>query len=115
MAKTLQRAKDFSLAGRLGPVHVDLPYDLMQAAASDADMPQRVVRRRFHEGSPSPSRAPGHSAGLEALAGAIDGATRPAIIAGFQLAREGPGDDAACLKFAERLNVPVFDSLAAKG
>jgi acetolactate synthase-1/2/3 large subunit len=140
-AKTLQRAIDLSLAGRPGPVHVDLPYDLMQAEASAADMPQPSTTQRFFDGmshvyeagtSHAPAFMPGLSTGsdapafmpgstpnatpgLQALAAAIEGATRPAIVAGFQIARHGPGAEAAFLEFAEKLNVPVFNSLAAKG
>jgi acetolactate synthase-1/2/3 large subunit len=104
-AKTLRRAIDLSLAGRPGPVHVDLPYDLMQAPASDADMPQPVATERYLSSGK----------GIQALAAAIEGATRPAIVAGFQVAREGAAAEQAFLAFAEKLNVPVFNSLAAKG
>ncbi len=128
-AKTLQRAIDLSLAGRQGPVHVDLPYDLMQAEASDADMPQTSNSQRYLDGMTAgnseadtrhapgfiPGFTPNATPGLQALAAAIEGATRPAIVAGFQMARQGPGAEAAFLEFAEKLNVPVFNSLAAKG
>ncbi len=108
-AKTLQRAIDLSMAGRQGPVHVDLPYDLMQAEASDADLPAPQKTERFL------ASAGADSPGIQALAAAIEGATRPAIVAGFQMSREGPAAEAAFLEFAEKLNVPVFNSLAAKG
>ena len=119
-AKSLQRAIDLSLAGRPGPVHVDLPYDLMQAEASDDDMPQSSSSKRYFEAfSPSPPAGRGLgggvASGIHALAAAIEGATRPAIVAGFQMSREGPAAEAAFLEFAENLNVPVFNSLAAKG
>jgi acetolactate synthase-1/2/3 large subunit len=119
-AKTLQRAIDLSMAGRQGPVHVDLPYDLMQAEATDRDMPQPMTTKRFFDapgvgttlaGVPDgPLAKP--TAGIDAVAAAIEGATRPAVVAGFQIAREGAGTEAAFLQFAEKLNVPVFNSLA---
>jgi acetolactate synthase-1/2/3 large subunit len=115
-AKTLQRAIDLTTTGRPGPVHVDLPYDLMQATAGDADMPQPVTTERFLDPAIAGSTArAAPTDGLQALAGAIESATRPAIVAGFQIAREGEGAEAAFLEFAEKLNVPVFNSLAAKG
>jgi acetolactate synthase-1/2/3 large subunit len=108
-ALTLQRAIDLSLSGRPGPVHVDLPYDVMQAEAKDADMPKPVKRQRFLGGA-------GHdSPAMTALVDAIEGASRPAIVAGFQINRNGPGAEAAFLAFAEKLGVPVFNSVAAKG
>jgi acetolactate synthase-1/2/3 large subunit len=82
-------------------------------------MPQPSTTQRFFD--PPATDAPGFirgyrpTAGLHALAAAIEGATRPAIVAGFQMSREGPGAEAAFLEFAEKLNVPVFNSLAAKG
>jgi len=108
-ARTLQRAIDLAMAGRQGPVHVDLPYDLMQAEASVADMPPEGATQRFEapvvEGSE----------GLAALAGAIEGATRPAVIVGLQVNRAGEGVEAEFLRFAEKLGVPVMATLSAKG
>ena len=108
-AKTLRRAIDLSLAGRQGPVHLDLAYDLMQAEAPSGTMPQPQKTGRYF------GSAGNDSAGIQALAAAIEGATRPAVVAGFQMSRQGPGAEAAFLEFAEKLNVPVFNSLAAKG
>src|SRR5690606_8462169 len=52
---------------------------------------------------------------LQALAAAIEGASRPAVVAGFQMSRQGPGAEEAFVEFAKNLNVPVFNSMAAKG
>jgi acetolactate synthase-1/2/3 large subunit len=108
-ARTLQRAVDLAMAGRQGPVHVDLPYDLMQAEASAADMPPEGDTQRFA------APALEGSEGLAALAAAIEGATRPAVIAGLQVNRAGEGAEAEFLRFAEKLGVPVMATLSAKG
>ncbi len=108
-ALTIQRAIDLSLEGRQGPVHVDLPYDVMLAEASEADMPRPASRDRFvgSVGADSP--------GLQALAEAIESASRPAVVVGFQVNRHGGGAESAFINFAEKLGVPVFNSMAAKG
>ena len=109
-ALTIQRAIDLSLEGRQGPVHVDLPYDVMLAEASEADMPPpaitRALRRQRRAAtapasrpSPRPSRAP---------------RARP-WSSGFQVNRHGGGAESAFINFAEKLGVPVFNSMAAKG
>jgi acetolactate synthase-1/2/3 large subunit len=108
-AQTLRRAIDLSMAPRPGPVHVDLPYDVMQAQASEADLPSPEAPKRYV------ASAGAGSPGIEALAAAIEGATRPAVVAGFQINRRGEGAERAFLEFAQKLNVPVFNSLAAKG
>src|SRR5690606_17611440 len=77
--------------------------------ASEADMPREERTQRFlgAPGADSPS--------IQSLAAAIEQARRPAVVVGFQVSREGPGAERAFLEFAQRLNVPVFNSLAAKG
>jgi acetolactate synthase-1/2/3 large subunit len=107
-ATTLQRAIDLSLDGRPGPVHVDLPYDVMLAEATDADFPPTTERRRFFAQTSD-------GAGLQALASAIESARRPALIAGLQVSRRGEAAERAFVELAEKLGVPVFASLGAKG
>ncbi|HWC28806.1 MAG TPA: thiamine pyrophosphate-binding protein, partial [Dehalococcoidia bacterium] len=108
-AKTLQRAIDLAMAGRQGPVHVDLPYDMMQAEASEADLPAEGAAQRFA------ATAGEGSEGLGALIAAIEGATRPALIAGLQVNRAGEGAEAEFVRLAEKLGVPVMATLSAKG
>jgi acetolactate synthase-1/2/3 large subunit len=88
---------------------VDLPYDVMQASAPDADLPSPQTLRRYV------ASAGVDSPGVEALAAAIEAATRPAVVAGFQISRSGEAAERAFLDFALKLGVPVFNSLAAKG
>jgi acetolactate synthase-1/2/3 large subunit len=72
-------------------------------------MPRPVTRERFAGsiGADSP--------GLHALAEAIENASRPAVVVGFQVNRHGGGAESAFISFAEKLGVPVFNSMAAKG
>ena len=107
-AATLRRALDLAVDGRQGPVHVDLPYDVM-LTATPSDLPPLDRRRRFL------NRAGGDNAGLAVIAEAIERAQRPAVIAGLQVSRHGASAEAAFVAFVERLGVTVFTSLAAKG
>jgi acetolactate synthase-1/2/3 large subunit len=106
-AQTMRRAIDLCMDGRPGPVHLDLPYDVMLSEASEADFPRQLSRQKF--------LFDGAGAGLAAAAAAIESAQRPAVIAGLQIGRRGPGAEKAFQDFAERLGVPVLASLGAKG
>jgi acetolactate synthase-1/2/3 large subunit len=108
-AATIQRAIDLTMEGRPGPVHVDLPYDVMLAEASDGEFPTTNKRQRFF------GQAAGESEGIQALATAIESARRPALIAGLQISRRGEAAERAFVDLAEKLGVPVFASLSAKG
>jgi len=108
-ARTVERAIDLAMTGRQGPVHIDLPYDVMLAQASDADLPVAGEQRRFI------APAGDGNAGLALLTAAIEGATRPALIVGLQVNRAGETAEAEFVHFAEKLGVPVMATLAAKG
>src|SRR5205823_4749113 len=88
------------------PVHIDLPYDVMLSQALDGQ-PDRLQSMAVAEAEEIPA--------LEAIAAAIDGATRPAIIAGLQVTRSGVAAEIALRALAERLGAPVFASMSAKG
>ena len=107
--ETMRRALLLAMEGRQGPVHIDLPYDLMQAEAplnafQKIDPPKRFLGRI---GTDHP--------GLAAAKKEISKAARPAVIAGLQINRSGKEAEIAFVKFAERLGAPVFESMAAKG
>ncbi|HEX4997298.1 MAG TPA: thiamine pyrophosphate-binding protein, partial [Terriglobia bacterium] len=106
-AATMRRALELSLDGRPGPVHVDLPYDVMLAAAEESHFPKGAVRRRF-----STDAVP---SGFSAVADAIHAAKRPAVIAGLQIGRRGIAAERALAQFVEKLGAPVLASLGAKG
>jgi acetolactate synthase-1/2/3 large subunit len=108
-AKMLQRAIDLAMSGRQGPVHVDLPYDVMQAEAGDGDMPLDGERQRFL------APAGENNEGLAALSATIEGARRPAVVVGLQVNRAGEEAEREFVRFAEKLGVPVMATLSAKG
>ncbi len=108
-ATIMRRAIDLALDGRPGPVHVDLPYDVMLTEAPPAAFPARRARERFV------ARLGSESAGIEAASRAIEQARRPLVIVGLQVNRAGVAAEDAFVAFAEKLGAPVFASLAAKG
>ena len=108
-AVTLRRAVALAMEGRPGPVHVDLPYDVMLAQApGSAFLPAPDGERHV-------ARAGADHPGLRAAAREIARAQRPVLIAGLQVNRSGEAAERALLAFAERLGAPVFASPAAKG
>ncbi|MBT3352218.1 MAG: thiamine pyrophosphate-binding protein [Nitrospinaceae bacterium] len=109
-AVTMRRAIALAMDGRQGPVHVDIPYDVMQAEAEASDFPPDGVGARRFAG-----KIGNNHAGLEVAAAEIARADRPAILVGLQVNRSGQEAEEAFVAFAERLGAPVFASLAAKG
>lgn len=103
-ALTMRRAIALALEGRPGPVHVDLPYDVMLAPAA---APQAL--------GPLPGPRPPEPEQLEAAMAMLEAARRPAVIVGLQVSRRGEAAEAAFASLAEKLAAPVFASLAAKG
>jgi acetolactate synthase-1/2/3 large subunit len=108
-ALTMRGAIALAMEGRQGPVHVDLPYDVMvsdalleSTAPSDSDHVDMVRTNMDH-------------AALASAAQAILASKAPAIIVGLQVNRSGLKAESAFLAFAEHLRAPVFASLAAKG
>ena len=108
-AVTMRRAIALAMEGRQGPVHVDLPYDVMvrdappeSPAPSDSDQVDAV-------------RTEVYRASLGSAAQAIRTSKAPAVIVGLQVNRSGLEAESAFLAFAEQLGAPVFASLAAKG
>ncbi|MEK6709703.1 MAG: thiamine pyrophosphate-binding protein [Nitrospinota bacterium] len=108
-ATTMRQAIRLAMAGRPGPVHVDLPYDVMLAQAPEgASSPAPEGERHI-------ARAGADHPGLQAAAGEIARAQRPVLIAGLQVNRSGEAAERALRALAERLGAPVFNSPAAKG
>ena len=109
VASTMRQAVALSVSGRPGPVHIDMPYDVMLAEipVSAADQPQEHRRYIARAGLDHP--------GIRAAAERIQRAARPAIIVGLQVNRSGEAAEQGVVALAERLGAPVFASLAAKG
>jgi len=108
-AVTIRRALALAMEGRPGPVHVDLPYDVMLAEAAEADLPPRDAGERHI------ARIGAEHPGIEAAVREIGRAERPAVIVGLQVNRAGEEAERAFVEFCERLGAPVFASLSAKG
>jgi acetolactate synthase-1/2/3 large subunit len=106
-AATIREGISMAMSGRQGPVHVDLPYDVMLAEAPESafDVPTGV----------SDAQVRVDDVALQRALDAINGARRPVLIAGLQVNRAGSAAEDAFVRLAERLNAPVFASLAAKG
>lgn len=95
----LDRAFTHLLTGRPGPVHVEIPTDVMPLAAPEAPRAQRPTR-------------PAPDAGLiTEAARLLNRAERPVILAGGG----ARGQDAALRQLAETLDAPVILTVNARG
>lgn len=103
--RSTRRALQLALEGRPGPVHLDLPDDVMQHEA--AGLPEPWPQQRWH-GAPSPD-----SAAIQSLAATIQQATRPILVAGLGVNRSGC--EAQLQTLAETLQAPVLLAVSAKG
>lgn len=108
-AVTMRRAIALATSGRPGPVHVDMPYDVMLAEASPEAFPPSIQSESHI------ARGCDNHPGLEAAVREITKAQRPVVIIGLQVNRSGQETNRAFIPFAENLGAPVFASLASKG
>ncbi|MBI2132713.1 MAG: thiamine pyrophosphate-binding protein, partial [Candidatus Tectomicrobia bacterium] len=88
-AVTMRRALALAMEGRPGPVHVDLPYDVMLAQAPEGALAPAP------DGERHIARAGADHPGLQAAAREIARAQRPALIAGLQVNRSGEAAERA--------------------
>ncbi|PVG81549.1 acetolactate synthase [Nocardioides gansuensis] len=104
ISSALQEAWEVALSAPHGPVWVEVPQDVLLATTT---LP------RVEPVPPSPRvLAPRPELVAEAVR-LLDGADRPAIIAGGGVVRSGA--EAALLELAERLRAPVVTTFGAKG
>ena len=108
-AAVIRRALALAAEGRPGPVHVDLPYDVMLADAEEGDFPPKEKPRKYV------GRAGSAHPGIAAAAAAVSEADRPIVIAGLQVNRSGREAEKQFVRFAERLGAPVLAAPSAKG
>jgi acetolactate synthase-1/2/3 large subunit len=103
LPEVMKRSFLIATAGRYGPVHIDLPVDILQEEISDADMkkPVRV---------PRPKR---NLSGLLDAIKLLEGAERPTILVGGGVSWSRAGPEIAQL--AEMLTAPIVTTLMAKG
>jgi acetolactate synthase-1/2/3 large subunit len=97
--------KSFLIAmnGRYGPVHIDLPVDILQSEITDEDM-ARTVR------IPKPRR---NLSGLLDAIKLLEGAERPTIMVGGGVAWSRAGPE--IVRLSEILMAPIVTTLMAKG
>ena len=88
-----------------GPTYVEIPFDVLTAAASG------VEATAIDGGAPRPEVAP--AAGVAAAARLLSAATRPVIWAGGGVIRSGAWEEVAAL--AEKLDAPVVTTYMGKG
>jgi acetolactate synthase-1/2/3 large subunit len=106
LAATLHEAFHIARSGRPGPVLVDVPRDVQEAAVAGA-LPAR--------GGPAARSSPGFvdEDAARAVAREIERAQRPVLYAGGGVVSAGATRE--LLEFAERGRIPVVTTLMAKG
>jgi acetolactate synthase-1/2/3 large subunit len=103
--RSTRRALQLAMAGRPGPVHLDLPDDIMQHTAMG--LPEPLPAQCWH-GATNPA-----SPAIASLVTTISQAQRPILVAGLGVNREGCESQLQTL--AETLQAPVLLAISAKG
>ena len=97
------RLMKLALSERPGPVHLDIPNDLLTRQAGSEASPY----------STTPGEAYEIVGDLDAVADAIDNAVKPALVVGPAVVRAGAGDELRAL--AERTGAAVVTTSKARG
>jgi len=103
IASTLQEALKIALSEPMGPVHLDLPEDVMRAIATE-EVPQATTGERF---------APAPDAEVEKFAQMLREAKRPVAVLGSTAMRIKNID--ALRTFIEKHQIPFASTTMAKG
>jgi acetolactate synthase-1/2/3 large subunit len=103
LPEVMKRAFLIATTGRYGPVHIDLPVDILQEEITDEDMKKQVR-------VPKPKR---NLTGLLDAVKLLESAERPTILVGGGVtwSRAGP----EITQLAEILTAPIATTLMAKG
>ncbi len=101
----IDKAIGLSLAGRPGPVHIDVPIRVAER--------EQPAPRAWRHGAPL-STGPGPGEALERARALFASSTRPVMMAGLDVLNE-PGGAQAVRDFVERHGVPLLTSYKAKG
>ncbi|MDH3365821.1 MAG: biosynthetic-type acetolactate synthase large subunit [Thermoplasmata archaeon] len=103
LPEIMKRSFLIATTGRYGPVHIDIPIDILQLDVSDEDMKKQVR-------VPKPRR---NLAGLLDAIKLLEQAERPTILVGGGVtwSRAGP----EITRLAEMLTAPIVTTLMAKG
>ena len=97
------RLMKLALSERPGPVHLDIPNDLLTRQAGPEALPYATP----------PGEACEVVGNLDAVADAIDNAVKPALVVGPAVVRAGAGDELRAL--AERIGAAVVTTSKARG
>ncbi|GIX49013.1 MAG: acetolactate synthase [Candidatus Tectimicrobiota bacterium] len=103
--RSVRRALQLAMEGRPGPVHLDLPDDVLRSPAPALPPPCPV--QRWH------GAASAESAAVRRLAAVLNEAARPLVLVGLGVNRGGC--EAPLQRFVERLQAPVLCTISAKG
>lgn len=103
--RSTRRALQLAMEGRPGPVHLDLPDDVMRHESKG--LPEPMPYERW-TGAVSPS-----SQAIQSLTATISQASRPIVIAGLGVNRNAC--ESQLTAFVEALQVPVVCAISAKG
>jgi thiamine pyrophosphate-dependent acetolactate synthase large subunit-like protein len=109
LPELVRRALREALSGRPGPVHLDIPQDVLSGVVEFADDEFEVPPHRYRPVlGPRPS-----SAGVQQAADVLRGALRPLIVAGGGVVASGA--DAQIRALAALLQAPVVPTQMALG
>jgi len=103
LAETVNKAFMIAMTGRYGPVHIDIPVDILTSDIPEADL-DKAVR------VPKPKR---NLSGLLDAIKLLEAAERPTIMVGGGVAWSRAGGEIT--KLAEILMAPIVTTLMAKG
>ncbi|WP_298929503.1 thiamine pyrophosphate-binding protein [uncultured Ramlibacter sp.] len=105
----VRRAFREALGGRPGPVHLDIPQDVLGAPCSFADDEFEIAPSRYRATTPSRPAA----AAVDDAVALLRGAKRPLIVAGGGVIVSGAA--AQVREMAQRLGAPVIPTQMALG
>ena len=103
--EAIRKAIRIATSGRPGPVHLDLPSDILKATIEDPILPPA----RYH----APRSSGVDSTAIERAAELLRSARRPALLIGGGAVTAGAGTSVVAL--ADLLGAPVATSLRGKG
>ncbi len=104
--EVIQRAFREAVAGRPGPVHIDIPYDVLFEEVDDSEM-QYLEPWQYRAMDQGPSAAQ-----IEEAAALIAGAKNPLLIAGTGILNSGCWDEYR--ELVDLLNCPATTTTAAR-
>ena len=105
VADAIQYGIRSARSGRMGPVHINIPFDIQQA---EIDYDKKDLKSPLLTNS-----TVGESAGLQDALALIDSAEKPVFLVGWGAVQSGANKE--ILNIAERLQIPVATTIQGKG